>query len=76
MSSKVTIMHDKKADWHFFYDYKDGRPHLTVGRKEVELPESFMWMVKSAVEIHQFEELVKGDKAAFAKHEWNREEKA
>ena len=54
MSTKCTILHSRKDNWHFYFDYADMRTHLTIGRKEViNLPESFLHAAKEAMEIVQ-----------------------
>jgi len=53
MSTKATILHSTKDNWHFYFDYADMRTHLTVKNKEKKLPDSFLQAAKEAITILQ-----------------------
>lgn len=39
MSTKCTELYGK--DFHFYYDYKDFKHHLTIKGEEIDIPNSF-----------------------------------
>ncbi len=52
MSTKSTLLYDKKDDWHFYRDFRKPFLALEVDGEVVDLPMSFLQAVRDLVSLH------------------------